>query len=358
MLVYVVNKMDYRSRATARNGTLRMLAAVAVLMALVFSAGTYAAERKLGSFWVINTRKAPWSRSSRGDDRIEYRYLDEGSCWRPSDSKALLATDDSAVPTCVFVHGNRVDRRAALKVGRGLYAELSRQASRPFRFIIWSWPTDRMRAGVLKDVHLKAVRSDLESYYFARWLRRVDPHVPVSLIGYSFGARVIAGALHLLGTGKVDGGRPAQEPPPARQAPLRVVLVAAALDNTSLAPTGRFASALSQVDRALVTRNSLDPVLRWYHRLRGPRGPNALGHGGPACSTRVDPNREKMEVLGLDCSVGRHHAWGAYFGAGPLRARLGPYVLLEPPQPGTDPEDPASLGPEGAAIVDEPPSGK
>ena len=66
-----------------------------------------------------------------------------------------------------------------------------------------------------------------------------------------------------------------------RAAPLRALMVAAAIDDDSLAADGTYNLALSQVESMLVVRNGCDKVLKWYPRIYGRRGPEALGYAGP-----------------------------------------------------------------------------
>ena len=75
----------------------------------------------------------------------------------------------------------------------------------------WSWPADRVCRHNRPDIQLKAAYCDAESYYLAAWLRGVQRDGKVSLVGHSFGPRIITGALHLLAGGQLAG----QALPPA-----------------------------------------------------------------------------------------------------------------------------------------------
>ncbi len=185
----------------------------------------------------------------------------------------------------------------------------------------------------------------------ARLLEEMPSGVPLSLIGYSFGARTILVALETHARGaSATTPRPQAGP---RAAPLRVVLVAAAADRGSLAPCGSDRQALGQVDRMLITVNSLDPALKWYRRLYGRRGPDALGFVGVGCAS-VGPDAEKLEMLSLGCEVGKDHSWMRYLSAPSLRARLPGYAGFETPGDGSgaraaEPREPAAAA--GGASV-------
>ncbi len=312
-----------------RHNPTRILTALAAGLPLVLAAGASLAEVPSHDIWLISTRKAPSSNPVGGEDRIKYWRLDEQRQWASSDEQAFLAADDPAVPTSVFVHGNRTNHDWAVRIGWGVYQKLKPLAGeRPLRFVIWSWPADQI-GGLRQDVQVKARRSDVQAFYLACLLRKMNPDVPVSLLGYSFGARTITGTLQLLGGGKFAGRRlPGLNAPVARTR-LRAVLVAAATPNYSLSPGLSNGSALRQADRVLVTRNRNDPVLQWYDRMYGRGGPQALGYTGPSSFSRSGQEQERVEVVGVEGSVGNSHDWDGYLSASPLRDRLAWYTFLE-----------------------------
>jgi len=310
--------------------TAAALAVAFGLVALVAS-DVSAADSGPDQVWLISTRNAPWSCPPAGEDvPLDYRQLGPDCRWLPADREAFLASDDPAVPTSVFIPGNRADSRTAIQQGWQLYRELKcRAEGRPFRFVIWSWPADRIRGGNRRDVRVKACRSDVQSYYLARWLGQVGPQVPVCMVGYSYGARIITGALHILAGGQV-AGRGLPEESSVDRGPVRAVLVAAAMDSDWLLPDRRNGLALSQLDHLLVLQNCSDPVLKFYPLMYGIGGPEALGRTGPACPGRLGDELEKIELLDVSCSVGRNHDWDQYICAPGLRGRLPWYAFLEP----------------------------
>jgi hypothetical protein len=317
-------------RNVNRHAPTRVLVALAVGLSMFLASGVCLADAPAHDIWMISTRKAPSSNPVGGEGRMNYWRLDEDRHWASSDEEAFLAADDPAVPTSVFIHGNRTDRNWAVRTGWGVYQKLKPLAGeRPLRFVIWSWPADQI-GGVRQDVQVKARRSDVQAYYLAYLLRKMDPDVRVSMIGYSFGARTITGALQLLGGGKFGGyGLPDLDAPVTRT-PVRAVLVAAAMPNYWLSPGRSNGLALAQADRVLVTRNRYDPVLQWYDRMYGRGGPQALGYTGPSSFSRLGEQRERVEVLGVERSVGNNHDWNGYLNASPLRSRLAWYTFLEP----------------------------
>ena len=334
------------------NQAMRAPAAVAVGLAAFLAAGVCAAAQAPHDIWLISTRSAPWSNPVGGEDRIVYWHLDADKNWASADLEAFLATDDTAVPTCVYIHGNRITRSGAVRDGWSVSQKLKREApDRPLRFVIWSWPADQIR-GIRQDVQVKASRSDVQAYYLAYWLGRMNPEVRVSLIGYSFGARTITGALHLLAGGEFAGRSLPEGTAPVERTPVRAVLVAAAMNADWLSPGRANGLALSLAERVLVTRNMYDPVLQYYPRMYGRGGPQALGYTGLARSSRLAEQREKVEILPVERSVGSNHDWDGYLRASPVRSRLAWYAFLEPPEAEADAPDAerdASKSESGAA---------
>ena len=136
---------------------------------------------------------------------LDYWRLDDRCQWVAADAKTFRASDDPAVPTVVSIHGNRTDADDAVEKGWNIYQSIRAQSDRPLRYVIWSWPADREFRRNGPDVRLKAAYSDVEAWYLAQWLAQFRPGVRVSLIGHSFGPRIITGALHLLAGGQLAG---------------------------------------------------------------------------------------------------------------------------------------------------------
>jgi hypothetical protein len=309
-----------------------LIARCLVLAALLAATPARAADPAT-QIWLVSTRDLPQC----GDLDAAYRDLAywrlDGDCqWSPTDAAAFQASDQSTMPTVVFIHGNQTDAdEAVTKAWCALQLIHGEAAGRPFRYVIWSWPADRVGRRTRPDVQLKAVYSDAESWYLAHWLDQFRPGVPISLIGHSFGPRIIAGGLHLLAGGELAGRSMPQGTVNAwskgRRNPVRVMLLAGAMDAEGLSPGGCYDRAVSLVDQLLVTCNECDRVLRWYPLMYGRGGPEAMGFVGPCCVD--DP--QKLDVVDVSGSVGRTHDWQSYVSAAELCVRWAHYTFLEGP---------------------------
>jgi hypothetical protein len=187
------------------------------------------------------------------------------------------------------------------------------------RLVIWSWPSTQID-GPLQDVRYKACVSETHAWHLARLLNQIRPDAPISLIGYSYGARLVSGSLHLLGGGEL-AGRVLDHASP--RCPLRAVLLAGALDSHALLPRGRYHAALSQVDHMLVLVNSRDPVLHHYPLLAGlfHKSPPALGYTG-LFTAPLGPAEVKVAQWNVSHFIGKDHDWRRYFANPAIVAQL------------------------------------
>ncbi|MHB1035788.1 MAG: hypothetical protein ACYC35_23515 [Pirellulales bacterium] len=329
----------------ARDVRRRLAPSLAIMLYLTGLAGGVAAEpvaptvspapaasAAQSQLWLVNSREAPLCADPAVAPALDfYRYDGQGG-WIASNRDGLLASDDPRVPTCFCVHGNRTNRNDAVAESWRLYHRLLRQApsDRAVRFVIWSWPSDEVAGGNRFDVRVKAARSDTQAFYLAWVIQQVKPQVPVSLIGYSFGARAITGALQILSGDQVAGYTLPNQPRAART-PMRAVLMAAALDSDWLAPCGRNGKALDQLDHLLITRNGCDPVLKRYPLMYQIGGPQSLGFVGPTCGWRLGTDAQKIDLIDVTCPVGKTHAWSAYQRVSELDAYWSTYVFFQAP---------------------------
>lgn len=300
-----------------------------ILVALSFVSDSRAAEAPR-DIWLLSTRDASHcSAPTEPANAIRYWRLDANCGWSAADAKDFQDGEASR-PIVVFVHGNQTDSDMAVAKGMCAYESiLAGTGCRSFRYVIWSWPADRVCRRHRDDAQLKVGYCDIESYNLALWLNGLRPGTKLSLVGHSFGPRIIAGALQLLAGGEVGGQKMADEAVRAwtekKRNPLRAVMLAMADDFDSLAPDGRAGRALSLLDQVLVTRNGCDSTLRWYPRLYGRGGPDAIGFTGPCGVSKP----EKVTVIDVCCTVGKTHDYRYYCSASNVCSRWAQYTFLD-----------------------------
>lgn len=276
--------------------------------------------------WLVSTRHMGEAActDSDVDQAAIYQRVSDGS-WEPRELATLLA-DSSRLPTIVYVHGNRTESDSVYAQGAAYYDLLTATNPRPFRLVLWSWPSHQQLRG-LRDLRLKAYRSDSEAWYLAQLLARWDEKAPLSLVGYSYGGRVVTGTLHLLAGGSWNG-RPLTPPPPAEGRPIRAALIAPAVHYDWIAPQAQLGRAIEITDALLIFFNPCDPALKRYHFVFRCERPLALGAVGIAPETFGDA-AERVRVVNVSAQVGRTHDEAAYVAA-PITATELPALLLGP----------------------------
>lgn len=271
--------------------------------------------------WVANTR------SGGCQDPPRLSRCTESDGWRKAtlqEWKALPAD----VPTCVWIPGNNNTDADAKQQGRILLRRLSRYAppARGVRVLVWSWPSARTDAGPLEDLRIKAARSDSEGSRFARFLETWEPQGRVSFVGYSFGARIITGALD-----ELADAQPLDVGSGSRQETWRsAILMAPAMNNCWLLPGYRHGEAVTQVDELLILKNPIDRALKWYPIVaygRVHRGPQALGYTGLPGISRLGDDAEKISHFNVSGIVGRQHDALVYLTSSRIVERMVPYVF-------------------------------
>ena len=230
--------------------------------------------RSSDQIWLVNTRGV--CDVSGGSGWSTARY--DAGYWKGADDNAFLASDDRETVTVIYVHGNRMDSAGAEARGLAIYRELfSSHAGGKVRFVIWSWPSTQIH-GLARDVRAKAARSDDEAYLLARFLAPIPENRRVGLIGFSYGARIIGGGLHILGGGQLVGrGMESGE-----RASLRIVYWAAAVQNDWLLPGNVHYRAMPLGQSWLNIYTNCDSVLWRFDKVDKCDGSPALGYVGLA----------------------------------------------------------------------------
>ena len=272
-------------------------------------------RRPQDQVWLLDARNLGClDDASARDVKLGYERYDLATDgWQRRRPADFFSGPGAKLPTVVWVHGDLVDDSRAREIGLTVYRELigGHCAGPPLRFVIWSWPSERVFRLPLKDARLKAERTVPASYRLAWCLNRFDPKSPVSLIGYSYGSRIVASTLHLLGGGALEDG--ASQGSSSRHAATMWCYWPAALDYDLLEPGKANGRALSQVDRLVLLNNPCDRILAHYDRLPcGGGGPPALGYEGVADLKALGANAARLRQVDASPYVGPRHRWWLY----------------------------------------------
>jgi hypothetical protein len=289
---------------------------------------TAAVSRPNDQVWLVSSRGVT---SSRHDDDLEeltYSVHQSTTGWTTANEDTFRAAP-ATTTTCVLVLGNGYTASETRSLGQTAYRRLTAALppERPMCFVIWSWPSDHTDAGPIKDLRIKAARTPRVAYCLARWLDEVPSPGQVSLLGTSFGARIIMEALELRAGGKVGNVR-LDDPADRVRPKVDVVLISAAIDSDWLLPGRRLGGSLSQADRLLLVNNSSDSTLKRYHWLYGRRS-NATALSTTGLRSRNVAATTDLAQIDAAPIIGRHHGCGPYFESPRLLAAMRSYLFSE-----------------------------
>lgn len=264
--------------------------------------------------WMLSTRHL----STRDHSAMTVHRLG-ATRWNDSTRDRLERSLNRGATIVVYVHGNRMNFQDAADRGRLYYEQLSQsRGAGPLQFVVWSWPSAQIK-GQLRDVRAKARRADFEAGLLADFVRTLPRRSPLSLIGYSYGARVISGAL-------TDVSR-TSPPTPATQA----VFIAPALDVNWLGPGQHQSDAWLAMNRLMVMFNRCDPALKRFACSERCYKPTALGYVGPWWGGNGVGEVESENATGI---VGKSHSELLYLGSPYLMGRMRQFLAspfgLEP----------------------------
>jgi hypothetical protein len=261
--------------------------------------------------WAVSTRCLPCPSGAEGEIGWSvWKYDPLAPQWRTASSEEFHAGHKPDAVTAMYVHGNQIDRGLALRDGLDTYFQLAGRydAGSPVRFVIWSWPSDKIH-GPINDGRTKAWRADAEAYYLARFLAPVPDKARVGIVGYSYGARITAGALHMHGGGDLDGLTVASATRPT----YRVVFWAAAEHDDWLVPYRRHWRAIDMAEHWLITRNYCDPALSRYGWIEKGWDPVALGYSGMVGRNLLTAEQNaRIEEIDVTSVIGKTHDNDAY----------------------------------------------
>ncbi len=234
--------------------------------------------------------------------------------WKTSDWRRLLSSPKrKSLPTIIYVHGNRMVPGQDRLQGMQVYRSLKAHTVGPVRFIIWSWPSKQI-SGPIKDYLVKAQRTNPAAWQLAWLLDKLPGEAQISLVGYSFGTRIVSGATHLLAGGQLGRLKLVERTHPARP-PVRAVLLAAAYDADWFQPGRFYDQALGQLERLILATNELDPAMRFYHLGNGRGRMHALGKSGVYQPGTLGAARNRLQRVDFTSEVGRSHSLADYLAA-------------------------------------------
>ena len=276
------------------------------------------AEELNNEVWLVSSRQV----SCPSDNLTGLKYFRRiQNQWVETSAEEFDRTPNRPRLNVVFVHGNRTDFKWASRRGLQAYDSFvdSQNPGVPTRYVIWAWPSDQV-SGLVTDFRIKARRANREGLLFGTFLANLPSDERVSLVGYSYGSRIVLGGLELLSGEKLFGhqlGLPENYEPPE----FRVTLIAAATGNGSLTPKATYGHAYPMMDRLLLVNNTADRALKFYKFLDRQRRISALGRG-IAGRSLLEDGGERVEQFDFAKEIGHEHSLTGYFCSGRIRNLL------------------------------------
>ena len=129
----------------------------------------------------------------------------ENNAWRVADVKEFYAGDSADRSTVIWAHGFKTDMTGAAESGCSFRntidaARAAAGSSRAYRLVIWKWSSERGAGRLRIDAQMKGTIADAEGRRLANFIGGMNASNNVSLVGFSFGARVVGSALQCLAT--------------------------------------------------------------------------------------------------------------------------------------------------------------
>ena len=282
--------------------------------------------RPQDEIWLVSTRRLAGSQPSTRQPNV-WEFRDQ---WEAATAKDFVAKDTTTALNLFWVHGNHVDANMAVRRGFAVYRELVRDApTSPIRFVVWSWPSKKLWRP-MRDAKLKAARADLEGYYLARFTSQMDSHSQMAMMGFSFGPRIITGALHVINNGKLRSSREATFSTTRRQN-VRVVLLAPAMHHNWLLPNSYHGRAGDMMERLLLFKNSCDRALKLYPLMFAHHSPTAMGRKGVVFKAEDRGLVKRVQQFDVADSVGSSHSYSDYVKSPEIMSRIRDFIFLPVP---------------------------
>ena len=234
--------------------------------------------------WIVQTRDCPQELGSDPWPKIKaLRFDAEGRTVERPIAELLAAV--AGRPVLVQVQGSLTTPDAAFGGLIWTHSWLQHHRSLPPDAVVvaFDWPSERVYGMDLRDINEKGRRAFVAAHHLATFVAAFPPGSRVTLLGQSFGGRVVPAAVHLLGGGELRGRR---HEPTARLAAtrpdlrVRAVIIAGASDRNWLDPGERLDRTLHGCEAFLNLYNRKDEALLLYPSLIRSDHRRALGRVG------------------------------------------------------------------------------
>lgn len=265
-------------------------------------------------FWIVSSRRSrQHTAPASPGGALDYFRAFPNQPWQWSTARQFQAGLNPAVPLCIVVHGGFTDLKAVYDEAPIITNWIRQGAGgRPLQIVFFTWPSeDTLLIVPQVDVLIRGVRASFNGLYLAQFIAGLPPELPISLVGHSFGTRVIAAGVHVLRGGTVAGQKLFRGDESRHR--LRIAFLASAIDRHWILPNERYGLTLCRTERLFNIYNSNDLTLSLYP-LRRPLAAPALGKTGLRGTGRERLGAAVSRYAEWDASrlVGNGHQWMHY----------------------------------------------
>ena len=275
-------------------------------------------------YWIVSSRHCP-QKGKQAACRLNYMRMGPNQFARQSNIQEFHQSLQPGVPVCIIAHGSFMNQRELPFETEQMFRWLRSAApEHPMHVVFFTWPSESPFIMVPQlNVAILGRRAAYNGSYVARLISQIPKNRPISLIGHSHGARTIAAAMHLLGGGDVQGLRNCG----VSGHRIRVLLLAAAIDNHWLNPGERYGMALCRAESMLIARNRKDLVLGIYP-LRRLFSHESLAHAGLARKNlaMMGGHAAKLSELDVTSLIGHGHYWHHYYRLPEIARAVAPFL--------------------------------
>lgn len=287
--------------------------------------------------WIVSVRHCQQRcHGCAHDCAFDYVRSDWNGFATPASAADFQAWLKPGIPVCIMVHGSYVTADTVTDDSMNTFRWLRQAAPQlPLQVVFLTWPSEGLltinpaiaasSAIPVVDIAILGRRAEFNGIRLVKLIQSIHPQSPISLIGHSHGARIVASGLNLLGGGELCGVRLCDGPSHR----IRTVLVGAAIDHDWLCPGQRYDRALNATECLLNIRVRKDWALLLYP-LRKPFSPRALGSAGFTTGDLqcLGPRASQVSNYDLSELIGTGHIWPEFYRHQSLACELVPWIYF------------------------------
>ncbi|MDR1479102.1 MAG: hypothetical protein LBJ00_09180 [Planctomycetaceae bacterium] len=277
-------------------------------------------NEKVQDIWMITTETASWTKATDSEfEKIVYWHLvknGERRSWEKSDAATFFSTQNPSVPILIFSPGYTSKKSDTVEIGLKILGLCD--SRKPIRVIFWHWPSEKLDGCLLTDIRSKIPIAEANAVYMSMLLKRLKADSKVSVLGFSFGTRLLGDAVEGVGELKPEGMR------------INLIYGGAASDRDWLAEGKRNGNVPKIAHKILVLYNPEDFRLKFYPYLyKNGNDPVPLGRDGAPMRFIAPEFRNKIEMVNLAPHIGFRHKTVILIGTKQFRDRINEYFFFE-----------------------------